>query len=84
MAAISKHKQNISNRIAIGNHTAFVPGQNTAMKTETATEVLRRLSPDQIRQRLEAISAEERALRTLLRAAVRMHQPRREQKGDTR
>jgi hypothetical protein len=37
-----------------------------------ATEILRQLSADEIRARLEAIEAEQKALRTLLRAAVQL------------
>jgi hypothetical protein len=53
-----------------------MPRHIEVMKTETATELLQRLSPDEIRQRLEATAAEKRALRTLLRAAIRMQKPR--------
>jgi hypothetical protein len=38
----------------------------------SAVEVLRGLSPDEIRRRLADLDAEQRALRTLLRAAVCM------------
>lgn len=40
-------------------------------KTLSATELLSRLSPDDIRRRLSELDAEQRALKTLLRAAVR-------------
>jgi len=49
-----------------------------------ATELLKRLSPDQIRKRLSALTAEERALRTLLRAAVRMHAIKHDEKRGAR
>ena len=49
-----------------------------------ATDLLRRLSPDQIRQRLVALAAEEQALRTLLRAAIRMQAGRSHGKGEAR
>lgn len=39
---------------------------------QSATEMLRRLSAQQIRERLNEIDAEARALKTLLRAAIRM------------
>lgn len=40
-------------------------------KRPSATDLLRSLSPDEIRRRLVELDAEERALRTLLRAAIR-------------
>jgi len=49
-----------------------------------ATELLRRLSPDQIRQRLAALAAEEQALRSLLRAVIRMQAGQLDGKGETR
>ncbi len=39
---------------------------------QSATEMLRRLSAQQIRDRLSEIDAEARALKTLLRAAIRL------------
>jgi hypothetical protein len=43
------------------------------MDTASAIELLRQLSPDEIRRRLEAIASEEKELRTLLRAALRLN-----------
>ena len=40
------------------------------MATSTASELLRNLNPDEIRDRLTDIDAERRALMTLLRAAL--------------
>ena len=42
------------------------------MTTTPATQLLRQLSPGEIRQRLADLSAEQKALRTLLRAALDM------------
>jgi hypothetical protein len=44
----------------------------------SATEMLRGLSSDSVRARLRALDAEIRALRTLLRATIRMEQRRTE------
>ena len=41
-------------------------------KTQTATEMLRQLSADEIRKRLSELEAEQKALRTLLQAAIRI------------
>jgi hypothetical protein len=57
---------------------------NEGMKSTSATELLRRLSPDEIRARLGALAAEEKALRTLLRAAVRMERGECQPKGAVR
>lgn len=46
----------------------MIAGMDT---TISATELLSRLSADEIRQRLADVEAESRALRTLLRVAVR-------------
>jgi ribosomal protein L29 len=50
------------------------------MKATSATELLRRLSPDEIRERLERLGEEQQALRTLLRAALRMNSGKRASK----
>jgi hypothetical protein len=49
-----------------------------------ATDLLRRLSPDQIRQRLATLAAEGQALRSLLRAVIRMQAGQNNGKGETR
>lgn len=51
--------------------------------TLSAIELLSRLSADEIRQRLAALEAEQRALKTLLRAAVRNESGKRPKLGET-
>ena len=55
--------------------THFGVGQNVHMKStnhkiKEAIEIVRKLSPDDIRRRLDEIDAEEKRLRVLLRSAV--------------
>lgn len=54
------------------------------MTTTSATQLLRGLSSDEIRQRLAAIGAEEKALRTLLRAALALERGKADGKGADR
>lgn len=49
------------------------------MGTNNATQLLRSLSAEQIRERLAELAAEEKALRTLLRAAVRYKRGRQQE-----
>ena len=55
-------------------------GKIKTASTTFATAILRQLSADDIRRRLSELDGEERALRTLLRAAIRMEaeQPKRQ------
>jgi hypothetical protein len=45
-------------------------------KQSSAAKVLRSLSADEIRQRLDEIESERKALRTLLRAAIQLERKR--------
>ena len=54
------------------------------MDTQKAKQVVESLKPDLLRQRLDELEAEEKALRVLLRAAVaRDRQAARNQRGAT-
>ena len=47
-----------------------------------ATEIVRNLRPEEIRQRLAEIEGERKALMTLLRAAVQRSRPRKSRDGE--